>query len=128
MAATDYLENKILDHVFGKSAYTPATQFVVALYTDFPSEAGTGTEITGGSYARVITTSSDWSTASNGSIHNVNTIIFPTATASWGRVHAIAIFNESNQMLWRGKLAVSKTIENGNVFTVNANDLVISIL
>ena len=48
---SDYLEDKVLDHVFGGVAYTQPTKHV-ALYTVAPTDTGGGTEVTGGAYAR----------------------------------------------------------------------------
>lgn len=52
MAMTDYLETKVLRHVFMNTPYTRPTTVYVVLYTDAPDDTGGGTEVTGGSYAR----------------------------------------------------------------------------
>ena len=49
---SDYLEDKVLDHVFGGNAFTAPTTLYVALYTVAPSDTGGGTEVSGGAYAR----------------------------------------------------------------------------
>jgi hypothetical protein len=49
---SDYLEDKVLDHVFGGNAYTAPTTLYVALYTVAPTDTGGGTEVSGGAYAR----------------------------------------------------------------------------
>lgn len=49
---SDYLENKVLDHVYRNVAYTAPTGTYLALYTVAPTDAGGGTEVTGGGYAR----------------------------------------------------------------------------
>ena len=49
---SDYLEDKVLDHVFGGNAYTAPSTLYVALYTVAPTDTGGGTEVSGGSYAR----------------------------------------------------------------------------
>ena len=49
---SDYLEDKVLDHVFGGNAYTAPGTHYVALYTVAPTDTGGGTEVTGGSYTR----------------------------------------------------------------------------
>ena len=49
---SDYLEDKVLDHVFGGTAYTAPATLYVALYTVAPDDTGGGTEVTGGSYVR----------------------------------------------------------------------------
>ena len=37
---SDYLENKVVGHVFGGSAYTAPSTLYVALYTSAPSDTG----------------------------------------------------------------------------------------
>ena len=49
---SDYLEDKVLNHVFGGTAYTAPSTLYVGLYTAAPSDTGGGTEVSGGSYAR----------------------------------------------------------------------------
>lgn len=90
---SDYLENKLLDHVFGGDPYTaPATHYIAA-YTVAPTDAGGGTEVTGGSYARVALTNNatNFPAAAAGAKANGAIIAFPTATADWGTIVAIGI-------------------------------------
>ena len=42
---SDFLETKVLEHVFGGSAYTAPTTLHIALYTAAPSDSGGGTEV-----------------------------------------------------------------------------------
>ena len=56
---SDYLEDKVLDHVFGGNAYTAPGTLYVALYTVAPTDTGGGTEVTGGSYASCLLYTSD---------------------------------------------------------------------
>jgi len=111
----DYLELKILDHVVGKTAYTMPTAYI-ALFTAAPSDTGGGTEVTGGSYARVATSGADWNAAAAGAIDNAAAITFPTATASWGTVTHFAIMDAAtagNYLAW-GALTTSKAVGNGD--------------
>lgn len=56
-ALTDYAENKVIDAVLrGQALAAPAT-FYVRLNTTACSDSASGTEVTGGSYARVAVTS-----------------------------------------------------------------------
>lgn len=115
MSKTDYAENKVLDHLNGKSSYTMPTVYV-ALLTAAPSDAGGGTEVSGGSYARVATSGATWSAASGGAASNAAAITFPTATASWGTVTHYATFDASssgNMLRWAA-LTASKTIGSGD--------------
>ena len=50
---SNFLELELLDHVLGNAAYTAPGTVWVALYSATPSDTGGGTEVTGGSYARV---------------------------------------------------------------------------
>lgn len=115
MSKTDYCENKVLDHINGKSSFTMPTAYV-ALFTAAPSDAGGGTEVSGGSYARVATSGATWSAASGGSAANAAAISFPTASASWGTVTHYALFDASssgNMLRWAA-LTASKTIGSGD--------------
>ena len=62
----------------------------VALFTAAPSDAGGGTEVTGGSYARELAGLSE-ATGSGGTTSNAAEIAFTQATASWGTVTHIAL-------------------------------------
>jgi len=121
---SDYLEDEILDHIFGKGSYTPPTIYV-ALFTAAPTDAGGGTEVSGGSYARVQTAAGDWTAASSGALSNANEITFPEATASWGTVVAFALFDADTggNMLYWADLTTNKTIESGDTAKFAVGDL-----
>jgi len=116
---SNFLEDEILDHVFGAAAYTAPATVYVALYTVTPTDASaSGTEVTGGSYARVAVTNNatNWPASSGGAKANGTAITFPAPTASWGTVVAFAIYDAAtvgNELAW-GALAVNKTINNGD--------------
>lgn len=125
MSKSDYLENKINDHIVGKTSYTMPTAYV-ALFTAAPSDAGGGTEVTGGSYARKVTAGADWNASSAGSISNANAITFVTATGSWGTVTHFGVFDAStagNLLFW-AVLTNSKTIGTGDTASFAAGTLV----
>ena len=52
MSFSNYLETELLDHVFANNAYTSPSSVYVGLFTTSPAEDGSGTEVSGGSYAR----------------------------------------------------------------------------
>jgi hypothetical protein len=60
---TDWLANKWLDHLFRNVAYVPTGNVYLGLYAATPTATTGGTEVTGGGYARQLTT---WSIAENG--------------------------------------------------------------
>lgn len=121
----DYLENKILDHVSGKTAFTMPTAYV-GLSTADPLDNATGlAEPSGNGYARVATAGADWNAASGGAIDNANDITFPEASGSWGTCTHFAIFDAASggNMLWHGTLASSKLIESGEIAKFSPGDL-----
>lgn len=128
-ALTDFAENKVLDAVLrGQALGAPVTHYV-ALFTANPTDTGGGTEVAGGSYARVAVTASlaNWSgsqsagstvasSGTDGTIENNIAITFPAPTASWGVVTGFGIFDAaSGGNLWiYSPLTISKTINNGD--------------
>ena len=120
---TNYLENKLLDHFLGTTPYTKPTVYV-GLFTVAPTDAGGGTEVTGGSYARQ---TAAFSAASSGTTSNSANIDFtgmPAATTV-----AIAIFDASTSgnMLVYGTLTTNKTTDAGDTLRIATGDLDISI-
>jgi hypothetical protein len=124
---TDYLEDKILKHVFTNVAYTSPTTLYVGLFTVAPSDTGGGTEVSGGSYTRktaAFTVSGTSTLATNSAA-----IEFDTATASWGTIVAMAIFDASTagNMIAFADLTTSKVIDSGDVLRIPAGDLDVTL-
>lgn len=124
---SDYLENKVLDGVLGGPAFSlPATVYA-ALYTVTPSDAGGGTEVTGGSYARVAVTNNvtNWPAAAAGAKANGTEIAFPAATANWGTVVAWGILDAAaaGNLLYWGALTVSKAVNSGDTASFAVGDI-----
>ena len=118
---SDYSENKVLELLVGKTAFATPTAWL-ALFTVAPTDAGGGTEATGGSYAREQTAGADWAAAASGAITNANAIAFPTATANWGTVVAAALFDAAtagNMLIW-GDLTVSKAVNTDDTLSFPA--------
>lgn len=129
---SNYLENKIIDHVLRNTAYTsPGTSVYVALFTDATAmdDAGSGTEVStsGTAYARVQVTA--WDAPSAGATANTNAINFTTATASWGNIRYIGIYDNSSggNLLFWGQLTADKQVDPGDTFSISAGDLDISL-
>lgn len=116
--ATDVLEADIRAHYFRTATAAKPTTIDVALYTAAPGETGGGTEVTGGSYARVARNPLDanWTAASlvNGLTDNAAAITFPAPTANWGVVTHYAIIFSILGMGVYGTLTAPKTINNGD--------------
>ena len=125
---SDYLEDKVLDHVFGGSAYTAPSTLYVGLFTSAPSDSGGGTEVSGGGYVRksaAFTVSGTNPTTAS----NTSAIEYPTATANYGTVVAVGIFDASSSgnLLAYANLTTSKVVSSGDVFRFNASDLDITL-
>lgn len=128
-ALTDFAENKVVDALLrGQALGAPVTGYA-ALYTTCPTDSTAGTEVTGGSYARVAITSSlaGWagtqsagsttaSSGTGGTTSNNGVITFPAPTANWGVVTCWGILDASTAgNLWvYSALTVNKTINNGD--------------
>lgn len=125
----NYLEDEILDHIFGKGSYTPPTIYV-ALSTADPLDDGSGmSEPSGGSYARKSTSAADWNTSSSGAIDNANDITFAQATASWGTITHFALMDalSGGNLLAHGSLTTPKAIGNGDTAKFAAGDLDVTL-
>ena len=122
---SDFLETAVLNHVFGGSSYTAPSTLYVALYTAAPSDTGGGTEVSGGAYARKTGTF----TVSGGTASNTAAIEYATATADYGTVVAVGVFDASSSgnLLAYGTLTTSKSVSTGDVFRFNASALDITL-
>lgn len=128
-AFTNFAENKIVDAVLrAQSIGAPATWYI-GLFTAAPSDTGGGTEVSGGSYARVAVTASlanfagtqsagstAASSGTGGTSSNNGAITFAAPTANWGVITHFGLFDASTAgNLWIfGALTVSKTVNNGD--------------
>jgi hypothetical protein len=128
---SDYLENKVLDLLFNATAYTPPSSWYFALFTAAPSDSGGGTEVTGGSYARVAVTrnTTNFPAASGGALSNGSAITWPTATANWGTVVAVGVYDAAsagNLICW-ATLATNRTVNSGDTFRINTGDFDVTL-
>ena len=118
---SNFLENELLDHVLGAAAYTAPATVYIALFTAAPTDAGGGTEVSGGSYARVSVTNNDtnWPAAASGVKNNGAEITFPTASANWGTIVAMGIFDAASggNLLFWGDLSQNVVIDTSDTFT-----------
>lgn len=122
-------ESVALRAVLAQTFTTPTTPFKLALFTSDPTETGgAGTEVSasGTAYARQTIT---FTTESGGAASNSAQIDFPAATASWGTVTHIAIYDSAGTpaVLWYAPLSSSVTIANTDIFRVNVGDITVSI-
>lgn len=130
MAFSDFLEDKLLKHTFTNTAYTPPTTLYVGLFTAAPSDTGGGTEISTSStgYARQTATFSVSGTSPTEA--NISSAIdFPTATADWGTITHLAVFDASTggNMLAYSAATTSKTVANGDILRIPSGSLAIRL-
>jgi len=121
---TDYLENAIIETM--RATNITAAAVYVALFTTATDDAGGGTEVTGGSYARQL---AGLSVAAGGASSNAADITFPTATADWGTVTHVALYDAVTvgNMLMHSILDASKTVNDGDIFKINTGDLDVTV-
>ena len=119
---SDYLEDKLLDHVLRGTSYTSPTTVYMGLYTSDPGDDNSGTEVSGGSYARQVVSVT---TASGGVVTSSADVTFPQATANWGTISHIGLLDAitSGNLLMHTPLTTSKTIELGDIFKVPLGNL-----
>jgi hypothetical protein len=72
---SNYLENALINAVLRNTTYTSPATVYVSLYTSDPTDADSGTEVSGGSYARTAVT---FGAPSNGVSTNSADVTFPT--------------------------------------------------
>ena len=125
MSFSNTYETLVLQYTFTNASVTRPTAWYLGLFTSAPGEAGGGTEVSGGSYVReAVTFSVTGDTATN-----TAAVEWPVATATWGTITHIAVYDAStsgNQIAYAA-LTNSKTIASGDVLRVPAGDLDITL-
>ena len=123
MSLSNTFETTVLTWLLTNSAATRPTAWYVALFTSNPAEDASGTEVStsGTAYARQSVTFS----VSGNTASNTAAIEFPTATASYGTVTHVGVFDASSagNLIAYAALTTSKAIDTGDVLRLPANDL-----
>jgi hypothetical protein len=123
---SNYLENALINATLRNTSYTSPSVVYLGLYTSDPTDADTGTEVSGGSYARQAIT---FGAPSNGVTSNTAAIEFPQATANWGTVGWIGIEDAltGGNLLYHSPLDASKTIASGDIFKIAIGSLSVTL-
>jgi hypothetical protein len=123
---SNYLENALINATLRNTGYTSPTTVYLALYTSDPTDADSGTECSGTSYARQAIT---FGAPSNGVSTNSAAIEFPQAGGSWGTITHIGIRDAltTGNLLYHTPLDASKTIATGDVFRVAIGSLSVTL-
>lgn len=131
---SQYIENAIANWFRGTAFPTVPAQMYLAAFTAAPTSSGGGTEVSGGGYARVQVTpnTTNWNAPTNSGnaqqITNAVQIAFAQATASWGSVVGVALFDAltGGNMLWYGDLNSPVTVNNGFQLTLPVGNITIT--
>jgi len=134
---SDYAENKILDHINGKTSFTMPTAYIGLKTADPTDDNSGGTEptIATGGYARKVTSGATWAAAASGASSNAAAITFATSTDAWSTgatelTHFIAMdAATAGNMLYYGTLTVARAVNAANIileFAIGELDLTAS--
>ena len=124
---SDFLEDSILDLVLRGVPYTGGANIYVALFNTPTDDGSGGVEVVGGSYTRVIVGGFDPPTS--GVTTNSSTVQFPTATASWGTLTHMALYDAivGGNRLCHGPLTVPKPLNAGDTFSLPPGNITVSM-
>ena len=137
-AASDYLENKIIESVFRGAAFPLPAKLYIALHTSNPTDAG-GNEVTPTawpSYARQDAAKgganpAGWTASVDGTTKNALQLIFPVfdGVANLTITH-FSVYDAATggNMLVYGALLTSRTVQTGDVFVVDTQKLTVQVL
>jgi len=123
---SNYLENALINATLRNTSYSSPATVYVALYTTDPTDANTGTEVSGGSYARTAVT---FGAPSDGVSTNSASVEFPTCTSSWGTITHIGIMDAltSGNLLYHTALTTSKAIDVDDIFRITSGNLSVTL-
>lgn len=123
---TDFEERRLLD------LSLPDDNVYLALFTVAPTDAGGGTEVSGGAYARqAISMAAAATVSSVSSKSNDAQILFPIATAAWGTIVAYGVFDAATagNMRWQRNLTAGeqRAINTSDQYRVSVGALTFSL-
>jgi hypothetical protein len=123
---SNWLENALINATLRNTSFTSPAAVYIGLYTSDPTDANTGTEVSGGSYTRTAVT---MGAPSNGVSTNTAAVEFPQASGSWGTVGWIGILDatSSGNLLYHTALDTSKTISSGDIFKIAIGGLSVTL-
>jgi len=121
------LQVNLLNSTLNGAAFTAIDNPYVSLWTSNPTDAESGAEVSGGSYARTV---ANFPTAATNSVSISGDVTFPTATAGWGTVGWIGLHSASTgtgNLVYHTALDASKTIDTGDVFKIVTPNLTVTL-
>lgn len=125
MSLSNTYETDVLEWLFTGTSVTRPTAWYIGLFTSDPTDAETGTEVSGGSYVREAATFS----VTGDTATTTAATEWPVATAVWGTITHVAVHDASTggNIIASAALTASKTISTDDVFRIPAGDLDITI-
>jgi hypothetical protein len=137
-AASNYLENKLVENVLRGVNYVPPTAIFVALHTAAPGETGINEVSTAvfPAYARQDAAkggavATGWTAAADGQCKNAQQLIYPVSNAS-GPVtvthYSLWDASTGGNYLLGAALSSNRTLNPGDVFVVDVQKLTVSVL
>lgn len=132
MSFSDYLENRVLDHIFSKVTYTGPI-ISVGLHITDPGDTGGGEVANANGYERVLTLNIDWNAAAAGVITNFQLITFPeVVTSNWGLITHFALYDAwtwgGGNMLISGLIIPNYILAVGSVARFEPGELAVTLV
>jgi hypothetical protein len=127
-AMSNFMETTVLEHFLDATSYGSPASVYVAIHNTDPTDADSGTEVTGGAYARV-TMTGGWTVAADNAT-NTAAVTFPTATdGTWGTADYFGIYDaiSGSELLIHGALTAGKTIGDGDTFEFAIGNLSVTM-
>jgi hypothetical protein len=121
---SNFSENQLLVWQLTNGAVTRPTAWFVGVGTGHTDTGLTG-EPSGNGYARQVVSF----TVTNDAATNSALLVFGPASASWGSMASVAVFDAvtGGNCLWSGALAAPRTIDVGDSLTIAANALTLTL-
>lgn len=132
-SASNYTENKLLDHSLGVASFTMPTTVYVALFNNVSSNMVSNLEqniktdeIAQASYSRKEVV---FGAASLGTSANSADVTFDVAAELWGPIEGVAVMDAQSggNVLYWGVPQVVKTIDIGDIYQIKTGNLQVSI-
>jgi hypothetical protein len=123
---SNYLENALINGTLRATTFTAPANIYVGLFTSDPTDADTGSEVSGGSYARKEIT---FAAPNNGVTESNADVTFDTATASWGTISFVALYDAltGGNLLYHTALDIPKVIDTNDIFKINSGGLTVTL-
>lgn len=129
-AASNWLEEAILNYFFRNQSVAQPTNIYLALYINDPTDADTGAEVSGTAYQRQqITFGTPTQTGDKGVINNNQKVEFPIAGSDWGNIShwGIRSAQTGGNLLCRGGFSRVENVQTGNRFTIETGNLQVTM-